>query len=182
MRPGPLAARLDGVQRGGGDGVDAAHIPVQVLPNEHHVKVAQVEAHALQIDQVDLCTWTERGSSWRQIPPNDCQQQLANYPRLQRRPAPPASASCGLSPPSVMTVKGISVSSTRQLTVGIMKELVRWGTPWKPSSRKGTSNSRLRSLQAAKGCSVEQGCMRNKCKADQQAVQHYSSHCCRQAL
>lgn len=55
------------------------------------------------------------------------------------------------APLSVMTVKGISVSSTRQLTVGMMKELVRWGTPWKPSSRNGTSNSRFRSLWGAAG-------------------------------
>ena len=49
------------------------------------------------------------------------------------------------------TVKGISVSSTRQLTVGMMKELERCGTPWKPSSRNGTSNSRFWSLQMSKG-------------------------------
>ena len=49
-----------------------------------------------------------------------------------------------------MTVKGISVSSTRQLTVGIMNEVERAGTPKKPSSRKGISNSRFRSLRTVK--------------------------------
>lgn len=33
------------------------------------------------------------------------------------------------APPRVITVKGSSVSSTKQLTVGMMKELVRCGTP-----------------------------------------------------
>ena len=55
------------------------------------------------------------------------------------------------SPPRVMTVNGISVSSTRQLTVGRMKLLERCGTPENPSSRNGISNSRLRSLQGVGG-------------------------------
>jgi hypothetical protein len=51
----------------------------------------------------------------------------------------------------VIAVKGSSVSSTRQLTVGMMKQLDLAGTPKKPSSLKGTSNSRLRSLQITRG-------------------------------
>lgn len=66
--------------------------------------------------------------------------------RLHRPPTPAPAWRCPASPDSVSTVKGISVSSTRQLTVGMMKELVRCGTPWNPSSRNGTSNSRFRSL------------------------------------
>ena len=45
------------------------------------------------------------------------------------------------------TVKGISTSSTRQLTVGMTKAVLRKGTPLNPSSLKGISNSRFRSLQ-----------------------------------
>lgn len=51
----------------------------------------------------------------------------------------------------VMTVKGISVSSTRQLTVGSSFTAVLWGTPSKVSSRKGTSNSRSMSLHVHVG-------------------------------
>jgi hypothetical protein len=40
---------------------------------------------------------------------------------------------------------------TRQLTVGMTKAVERCGTPWKPSSRNGTSNSISRSLQQAAG-------------------------------
>ena len=43
-------------------------------------------------------------------------------------------------------VKGISMSSTRHVTVGITNAVVRCGTPWKPSSRNGISKSRSRSL------------------------------------
>ena len=50
-----------------------------------------------------------------------------------------------------MTVAGDSTSSTRQLTVGMTKAVDLWGTPWKPSSRNGISNSRLSSLQAQYG-------------------------------
>lgn len=54
---------------------------------------------------------------------------------------------CLHEPVSVMTVKGISVSSTRQFTVGIMKAVEREGTPLKPSSRNGISNSKFKSLR-----------------------------------
>ena len=40
-----------------------------------------------------------------------------------------------------MIVKGISISSIKHDTVGITKDVVRWGTPLKPSSLKGISNS-----------------------------------------
>ena len=49
-----LQPHLDSVQGGGGDGVDAPNIAVQVFPNEHHVKVAQVETDALQVNQIHL--------------------------------------------------------------------------------------------------------------------------------
>ena len=54
------------------------------------------------------------------------------------------------APFSVSTVNGSSVSSTRQFTVGRMKDVARCGTPKKPSSRKGISNSRLSSLRGAR--------------------------------
>jgi hypothetical protein len=50
---------------------------------------------------------------------------------------------------SVMTVKGTSVSSTRQLTVGWTNDAARCGTPVKPSSRNGTSNSSSMSPNSA---------------------------------
>ena len=42
---------------------------------------------------------------------------------------------------SVTTVNGGSVRCTRQFTVGCMNTLERCGTPWKPRSRYGMSNS-----------------------------------------
>ena len=63
-----------------------------------------------------------------------------------RRPKPTRSKLTTLTSASVMTVKGISMSSTRQLTVGMMKLVWRWGTPLNPRSLKGISNSRPRSL------------------------------------
>ena len=65
-----------------------------------------------------------------------------------RRLKPTRSMLTRFTSDRVMTVKGISVSSTRQFTVGMMKQDWRWGTPWNPSSRKGTSNSKFRSLRA----------------------------------
>lgn len=49
----------------------------------------------------------------------------ARHPRSRRRALLTAWPTARAAPLSVRTVKGISVSSTRQLTVGMMKELVR---------------------------------------------------------
>ena len=60
---------------------------------------------------------------------------------------PTRSRDTMLTSARVMQVKGISVSSTKQLTVGISLTAVLCGTPSNISSRKGTSNSRSKSLR-----------------------------------
>ena len=54
---------------------------------------------------------------------------------------------------------------TRQLTVGITLLAVRCGTPLKPSSRNGISNSSSMSLAAAAALSRERPCEKRGCHA-----------------
>mmetsp|Transcript_15989 Transcript_15989/g.64505 ORF Transcript_15989/g.64505 Transcript_15989/m.64505 type:complete len:304 (-) Transcript_15989:761-1672(-) len=50
---------------------------------------------------------------------------------------------------SSTTKKGVSISATRQCTVGWMSTISRCGTPWKPRSRYGMSNSKSTSYALA---------------------------------
>ena len=68
------------------------------------------------------------------------------------------------------TVKGISTSSTRQLTVGMTKAVLRKGTPLKPNSRKGISNSRFRSLPCGNKRLNRSGSQQNKGTAAQGGI------------
>ena len=34
--------------------INTADVPIQILPNKHHIEVAQIEANALQVDKVHL--------------------------------------------------------------------------------------------------------------------------------
>lgn len=115
-----LKPLFDVIQHIHGDGIDHRHLPVIILEDEHHIKILEMESNSLEVNELHFF---KRYDEWR----------LRRHWRF------------GLVTDTgsffVLFQLTHSVRLTRHPEVGCKRTVLRNGTPGKPSSRKGASNS-----------------------------------------
>lgn len=118
-----LKPLLHVIQHVHGNGVDHGHFPMIIFEHEDHVEVFQMKLDTLEMYQFDIL---QRYDKWRLDSFYKICSVIAFLPKESRE---------------LKFRRTHSTRFTRQPDVGCSRTVLRNGTPGKPNSRKGASNS-----------------------------------------